>query len=131
MSSFTSDLITKIQDDGSWRLQRSFTYYFGSKESDYKVVINRGFITDFASIPSFLWSVLHPVDPDYAKASVVHDYLYRHNPVIFSKKVSDAIFFEAMEVLNAPKWKKWILYLAVCFFGRSSWNKSRSRGRNK
>ncbi len=40
-----------------------------------KVVVPKGFVTDFASIPRLFWSILPPDGP-YVYAAIIHDYLY-------------------------------------------------------
>jgi Protein of unknown function (DUF1353) len=55
----------------SWVLLEDFLY----KDGDTSVTVPRGFETDFASIPRFLWQLL-PQWGLYGWAAVVHDYLY-------------------------------------------------------
>ena len=57
-----------------WALEECLAYRpFDRKE---QITLPRGAHTDLASIPRFLWSVFPPDGP-WAKASVVHDFLYR------------------------------------------------------
>ncbi|EDQ5128059.1 DUF1353 domain-containing protein, partial [Salmonella enterica] len=73
-----------------------------------------GFVTDLATVPRIFWSLLPP-DGEYAKAAIIHDYLY-HYP-LRNRKESDLIFLDGMKVLGVPKWKRIIMYLAVRIFG--------------
>ena len=122
MSSFTSDLIiTPMPDGRRWKLLRSFTYYVGKGHTN-KVVVHRGFITDFASVPQPLWWLIPPWGK-YGKAAIVHDYLYQHQTV--SREDADRIFLEAMGVLKVKNWRKYPMYLAVRLFGWVAWKKEK------
>ena len=114
MSSFTERLVVSKVDKRLWEVEREFTYYIGDEESNESVTVPEGFMTDFASIPRIFWTILPP-DGEYTQAAVLHDYLYHTK--IFDRKKCDAIFLEAMTVLNVPRWKRWIIYRAVRLFG--------------
>lgn len=61
------------------------------------------------------WTLLSP-DGKYAKAAIIHDYLYDN--ALRTKKEADRIFLDGMTVLGMPKWKRTIMYWAVRWFGR-------------
>lgn len=117
MNKFTSDLIVKSCTASKWELDEEFYFYFDEKYKKDGVIVPAGFITDFASVPRILWSIIPPTGR-YTKAAVLHDYLYvtkgDHN---FSRKYCDKLFLEAMKVLKVKKWKRIIMYLAVRAFG--------------
>lgn len=100
MSSFTTPLVvTPLPDGKYWRLLEEFDYHVGSKDSDVFVHVPKGFVTDFASIPRFLWFL--PPWAKYNKAPVLHDCLYRTKKLMgqtISRKRADSIFLEAMLV---------------------------------
>lgn len=127
MSSFTKKLIVSPTDDGSnWILMESFSYYL--KDKSFTIDINKGFITDFASIPRLVWIFLPPYQKIYGKASIIHDFLcekarinkfgslkpkhvnfgyhnftsgktkYYINGELLTRKRADDIFLEAMKV---------------------------------
>jgi hypothetical protein len=128
MSTFTTPL--QLEVVGKWKFKvvtpfeyHRFTYPNPDEEQIIKVPI--GFINDIASVPRIFWSILSPID-EYAKAAVIHDYLYSTG--IVSKTEADNIFREAMEVLNTPKWKIACVYWAVRLFGFFAWYRSRIRG---
>ena len=64
MSSFTDPLevrkITKGKNKGKWQTTRQFTYYVGEEGSDDKIVVPKGTVTDFASVPRIFWVILPP-----------------------------------------------------------------------
>ena len=119
MSSFTSPLVVSPMPDGrTWKLHRSFTYHISSKRSKDKITVPSGFITDFASIPWFLWTFL-PYWGKYGKAAVIHDRLYQTHQ--FSRRMSDLIFYEAMLAGGTKKWKARVMYWGVECFGWLAW----------
>ena len=123
MSSFTSPLVVSPVPGGKrWKLVFSFTYRVGSKDSDDKIVVRNGFVTDFASVPRLLWWLLPPWGT-YGKAAVIHDYMYQTRTR--TRKQADDIFLEAMEVLSVAKWKRALMYRAVRVFGGFIWKRKR------
>ena len=98
MSSFTIPLVVSPLPDGrNWVLRKSFSYHVGSKFSRFYIKVPKGFETDFASIPKFLFFL--PLWAKYNKAPVLHDWLYHSKQVMgesISRKYADDIFLEAM-----------------------------------
>ncbi|EOB5139186.1 DUF1353 domain-containing protein, partial [Salmonella enterica] len=64
---------------------------------------------------------LLPPDGKYAKAAIIHDYMYDN--ALRTKKEADRIFLDGMIVLGVPKWKRMIMYWAVRWFGRGNYGK--------
>lgn len=120
MSSFTEELTITHMDANwkLWRLERDFTYEVGDKGSGRKIVVPRGFMVDGASVPQFLWNIL-PAWGQYSRAAVIHDYLcYRLNdgrphPEGMTRKITDDVFNEAMEVCNTNRVVRWFMYAGV------------------
>lgn len=151
MSSFTNNLeVTPCNNGIDWKLTKAFTYHVGSEKSKVIIKVPKGFVTDFASIPSlfisltgtiigiigyflnlpiifiigFLVTIISSVMPNwgkYGKAAIVHDYLYHCK--MFDRGISDAIFLESMAVLSVPLIERKAMYLAVRYFGWLSWMK--------
>lgn len=115
MSSFTTPIRVEYIAVDQWRLLEPFIYYVGEEGSDDAITVPAGFVTDFASIPRWLWSIFPPAGA-WAKASVIHDYLYRTQTR--TKAEADHIFLEAMEVLGVGWFKRRLMYRAVRWFGR-------------
>jgi len=114
MSSFTSPLETTYIGNGNYQLIKSFSYRVGSPDSDWIITVPVGFITDYASFPS----LLKPVTPEKwikTKASVLHDFLYRHGN--HSKAIADAIFLEALLVSGVEREAAYAMFTAVSLFG--------------
>ncbi len=149
MSSFTSPLIvTPLPDGVNWKLVEEFDYHVGAEESDDVIHVPKGFVTDFASVPQLLitligiavatagyilgfpWlfilgvifvfvSVQLPKSGSYGKAAVIHDYIYQAH--IRTRKEADDIFREAMGVLLVSTWKIFLMYWAVRLSGWLAW----------
>lgn len=89
------------------------------------VDIIKGFVTDFASVPRRLWSVVDPWGKPLL-AAVTHDYLYWSGR--YPRAVADGVFLLLMERLEVPLWRRRVMYRAVRMFGWAPWRKHR-RGR--
>ena len=85
------------------------------------VCVPAGSLTDFASIPRILHALIDPFGP-YAKAAVVHDFMYRTG--CRSRAVADAIFLEGMIKCGVPNWQRQLIYLSVRLFGWMSYQKA-------
>jgi Protein of unknown function (DUF1353) len=83
-----------------------------------RVSVPRGFVTDFASIPSVFWSILRP-DGNYAFAATIHDYLYWVQDR--SRSDADLIFRHIMDDLLIKDWQSTALFRAVDLFGERAW----------
>ncbi|ADJ61757.1 DUF1353 domain-containing protein [Herbaspirillum seropedicae] len=125
MSGFTTPADLRMLDNYQWQLLRAFDYHIGGYPSQRIVRVPAGTITDLASVPRCLWAVFPP-HGRYAKAAIVHDYLYES--AIGSKREADRIFLEAMVVLGVPGWRRWVMYLAVRLFGRGRYGRDRREG---
>ena len=122
MSTFTDPLIVEVVGPNKFKIREEFRYHIGeypAKNTKDIITVMVGYVTDMASVPRIFWPILAPVD-SYAKAAVIHDWLYRRG--FFTRKKTDKIFLEAMKVLNVPKWKYFLLYNSVKYFGMFRWN---------
>jgi hypothetical protein len=118
MSAFTSPADLRLLDDYRWVLLADFAYHVGEYPSERVSVVPAGTVTDLASVPRLLWAIFPP-HGRYAKAAIVHDYLYAQ--AIGTKAEADSIFNEAMAVLGVPKWRRRAMYAAVRWFGRGAY----------
>jgi hypothetical protein len=145
MSSFTEPLhVEPLENGKDWKLLAPFDYHIGYLESVQVITVPVDFITDFASIPTELISILGlfaiiigqyysilwlftlglvaevaagsmPRWKRYGKAAVIHDYLYYTQNL--SRHMSDVIFLEAMKVLKINGLERTMMYFAVRSFG--------------
>jgi len=119
MSVFTSTLLVSPLSDGrTWVLMRVFGYDVGTEGSGDHIDVSIGFQTDFASIPRPFWIIL-PKWGKYGNAAVIHDWLYWTQER--SRKASDDILLEGMEVLNVGKITRYPIFWAVRAFGWIAW----------
>jgi hypothetical protein len=86
-----------------------------------RLEVPKGFVTDLASVPWYLWSALRP-DGEYAYAAIVHDYLYWAQTR--TRLMSDQILKSSMEDFHVDKRKIQAIYRAVRSFGESAWNEN-------
>ncbi len=87
-----------------WRVDLPFYFYLEADNPDSFVYIPKGFLTDGASVPRPLWSLIPPWGI-YGNAAIVHDYLCDYKTIIkngvtvkVSNKEIDKIFLDAMTV---------------------------------
>jgi hypothetical protein len=88
-------------------------------QTTFVIVVPAGFVTDFASTPRALWSVIPPTGL-YQLAAVVHDFLYWDQGC--TREQADAIFRVAMAESNVKPVERDIMWQAVRRFGQSAWN---------
>lgn len=95
-----------------WRLADDFWFELrlASDVPAWRVTVPRGFETDLASIPRFLWPIFPPLGP-WNKAAVLHDFLYSIPGC--SSFLADSLFREAMASLGVPIWRRVVMYYAV------------------
>lgn len=136
MSEFTSKLIVRpLEKDElaarhwglGWQLQKSFVYDLGRKGGGDKITLPAGYESNGASVPRWLWWLVHPCDPDVGKAAWVHDYCYQRQE--YSKPYCDAVFLDGLITLGCPSWKAIGCYEAVHLFGWSAWRQSQVESR--
>lgn len=117
MSTFTTPLVLELLGHYKWRVYEEFEFFVNDDGSDV-IKIPKGYTTDLASVPRCLWAVLPP-HGKWAKAAVVHDYLYDH--ALRTKQEADNIFYQGLMVLGVPSTKARLMYWAVRLFGRGKY----------
>ena len=100
--------------DYSFQLTESFMVSVDSRT----LIIPRGFITDLASIPRFLWSFYSPTEVSTILPAVLHDYLYGCVSE-YNRYEADNIFYYALRENGVSKWKALKYYYGVRIFGAS------------
>ncbi|WP_348235539.1 DUF1353 domain-containing protein, partial [Salmonella enterica] len=71
---FTSPAIMEMLGHYKWPVYEPFSFYLSEDKNDV-IEVAVGFVTDLASVPGIFWSLL-AADAEYAKAAIIHDYLY-------------------------------------------------------
>lgn len=134
-SSFTSPLIVRVEPRersgrGIYTVMQPFIYLVGDMESDVVIMVDAGFETDLASIPRLARLFISPSGL-HAKASVLHDALYRRKAGVSSgceylveRHHADDVYNEAMQVSNVPRWRRRVIYAVVRAFGWIAYNRN-------
>lgn len=85
------------------------------------------FKSDGASVPRFFWRLVFPAsDTKAIRAAFAHDYIYRKRPTGWTKAEADKMFYDLLVQDGMAKWRAWIAYKGVSWFGGLAW---RTRGR--
>lgn len=125
MSTFTDALAVEITDRKKRgrvvaRLLRGFSYW---DRGGNVYTVPAGFETDFASTPRWLWPIAPPLGR-YAKAAVLHDYLYVFQST--DRRTADRLLREGSALLGVPAHVRWLLWAAVRAFGSTGWRRDRA-----
>lgn len=107
-----------------WRVLRPFRFYVGSQRA--WVSVPAGYLTDGASVPRALWSLIPPWGA-YGQAAVVHDLVCEYlsitvdgAPKAVTRAECDSILLEAMTVLDVPDLQRTAIYDAVVAYRLAS-----------
>ncbi len=90
-----------------------------------RIVVSTGFVTDFASIPTWAQFWMDDDAPEILFGSVIHDFIYANLGITperqFSRAEADAVLREAMLDCGASSLRANIVYNAVRVGGSSHW----------
>lgn len=103
-------------DGGHWIVRQPLRYRIGV--SPHEVTVPVGFVTDFASIPPALQSLIRQNGP-YILPAVVHDYLYWHQGC--TRTQADQIFLLAMIENKVGPIHRTAIHSAVVAAGGFAW----------
>jgi hypothetical protein len=107
--SFQTPLVVQYEDGHNWVVYEEFVYV----SPRITIHIPKGFETDFASIPRFLWRWMPPTDRRIGKPSIVHDFIYRSPNILFTRQEADNELREAMKCVGASAIDRGIVYWGV------------------
>ncbi len=100
-----------------WKLIDKFSY---TTRELITIHVPEGYVTDFASVPRWAWSVVGPIGR-HARAAVIHDFCYSQRWA-GDRKWADEVFYEAMKESGVVWWRRWLIYRAVRWFGQKYWD---------
>ena len=80
-----------------------------------RYMVPDGFITDLASIPTWLHWLFNPFSPETAVPAAGHDFLLKLG---VDERVAAGIFYEMMRDWQTPRWKRKLYFWAVLFAAR-------------
>jgi hypothetical protein len=117
-------LVRGFPDGSNWMIQSHLIHEI-VRNSPYIVIVPRGFVTDFASIPQPLQLLRGRISTTgrYGNATVVHDYLYWRQACTPAQV--DNILAIAMKEAGVSLLERKIIYEAVRRFGQSAWDENR------
>ena len=122
MAKFLTHLDGRWIDDERFMLLADLIY-----ESDIlglQVIVPKGFITDFASVPRV--PVAYMLFGDRAHhESVIHDFFYQVH--ITTRAKADKVFLEAMKARGKKRWIRVAMYWGVAIGGRGSYKSGPAR----
>ena len=81
-----------------------------------EIIVPRGFVTDFASVPRLFWSMLPPIGR-YGYAAIFHDFAYWQQTA--RRDEADKLFHETMIELAVGRLTRNVLYYSVRLLRRS------------
>jgi hypothetical protein len=102
---------------GIWRLTKPLRYC--SDVLGREIVVEPGFLTDYASVPRIPVAYWLFGDTSH-RAAVVHDWLYHHHEIC-DEATANTVLLEAMTVEGIPAWRRAGIYAGVWVGGTSSW----------
>lgn len=105
-------------DNKFWVTVEPLEYVIGTTSD--RIVVPRGFVTDFASIPPSLWSLGLSPHGQYSRAAVIHDYLYWAQPC--TREQSDRLLVIAMKESKVGGFDEFLVYQGVNLGGSRPWN---------
>jgi len=129
-SKFHNELDVRAYKKERWKLLHEYAYTTQIlHEYPTKITAPGGFITDLASIPKIVRSLIPQVGK-HRGAAVIHDFLYstsdKHS---YSRLQVDRVFLEAMKTAGVSLWKRHAMFYAVRSGGWIFFNKRR-KGEN-
>jgi hypothetical protein len=110
-------VLKPFADNRQWVLVEDIRYRVGN--SAFTIVVPKGFVTDFASIPQPFWALGLSPNGTYSRAAIVHDYLYWSQGC--SRLQADNILVIAMKESNVEAPTRAAIFDGVRLGGSRAW----------
>jgi len=107
---FLSPLQVEQIDKDDWKLLAPLRFY--SAVLDREIIVPKGFVTDFASVPRLPFIYWFTGGLAQA-AAVIHDWLYRTETAFLTRAQADAVLAEAMAASGYWKIRSWFMWAGV------------------
>lgn len=110
--------IAVLMQDLCWEME-----YEGS---DVVVTVPKGFVSDGASVPWFMWWLMPPWGDRATRAAILHDYLrtmisdHRPNQYASSWRMADRQFYLALRALGVGRIRAGLLWLGTRIYSLTS-----------
>jgi hypothetical protein len=112
------EILDETENGDIFKLRRSMTYCIGEKS----ITVPKGFESDGASVPRFLWWLISPnIDKRTLAAAILHDYLYRIQPEGWTRKQADAVFYGICRSDGLQLDQSILAWLGLRLFGGKAW----------
>jgi hypothetical protein len=111
---------------GLWQLECDYAVPAG----EWTLMIPCGFLTDLASVPDWVRSLVGTEDLG-AVGAIAHDVLYQHGgcgdglPRPFTRRQTDRLFRDLMRTEGVRFLKRWVGWAAVRVAGWACWRRDR------
>ena len=114
--------VTPLPDGKNWRINKNWELNVVLKNDTFdKIIIKKGFIFDFASIPKFAWPMVgSPATGLHRYGSILHDYMY-YLHFFNDREYADCVFYAFNKQEGLSTTKNEIMFRAVRTFGESAW----------
>lgn len=140
MLTFLTPLDTRAYKPGEFVLMHDFDldvrFGYAKNDSLFRIVVPRGFITDFASVPKTIQAIPgFDVNGQSRDAAIPHDYAYccggrvvAHNLTLkmpatlsLTRKQCDQLLYDGLVASGYSKAIAWLFYLGVRIGGGFHW----------
>lgn len=122
-ASIPSPLVQANPAQDAWVLQSPMAWRVG--QGGNRIIVPAGFVTDYASVPRWLWTIFSPHER-YSRAAVIHDYLYWTQ--VCTRLQADNIFYIGMIESKVPALTREAVYGALRTpFGQKAWDDNKAR----
>ena len=150
MGKFSQKIVAEYNPPRKWIMEEPLSYITDLEETELRslelvgveirgkrITVEKGFVTDLASVPRAAWAIIAPWD--VARSAIIHDLLYKkirqyrwmmkdHEKgedkklVKRAKVIADKVFHQGMKDADpkVPGWKIYCAWKAVDLFGRWS-----------
>lgn len=113
-----------------FRVDKKFQWWLDYDNKRERVIVEAGFLTDFWSIPRFLWWLFNPTE---WIAYILHDQLYEDQYVLIgedqlkryiTREEADQILYQALLVEWCPEWSAKLQYVGLRLGWWYRWHRS-------
>ena len=113
-------LLVPFADQDYWALHQPIGWIPDASDGPgvVRVDVPKGFVTDLASIPSYLWPIMTKTGR-YGNAAIYHDWLYVEQPC--DRATADLVFDRALKDMGVDDATRQIMWAAVRIFGGAGW----------
>ncbi len=120
-----SPTVRAFGDNKFWVTVEDMVYVVGQTQD--RIVVPKGFVTDFASIPKILWSTGLSPHGQYSRAAVIHDFLCWSQAC--TRAQADRLLVIAMKESKVSTFDDVVVYAGVSIGGEAPWlaNQAESR----